>query len=302
MRLRLRVRPPASRSGTASIERTVELDVPAGGILVGRRVGLEVTLPFLTVSSQHARIEHREATFWVEDLGSANGTTYGGRTLEPRVPVAVRLGDVVQFGDVAVTFVAAPQAGVATGSGERPESTATLARRLVADLFGATRAAEVPELVIEGPGGPKRTVRFEWIGAVIRVGRAPSCDVVLTDDGVSREHAAFDRRADGVVVRDLGSKNGVSVGGQRAHGEVRLRDGDEAVVGGTRFLVQDPEDRYLRQMEEGGDAVSAPVRATAPIEANAPPAAAPGAGRAIMLIAAGVLLCVASLVAWLALG
>jgi FHA domain len=55
---------------------------------------------------------------------------------------------------------------------------------------------------------------------------------------------------EGVFVRDLGSKNGVKVAGEQIAGERRLRDGDRVNVGAVTLRVDDPEDRYPRQMEQ----------------------------------------------------
>jgi pSer/pThr/pTyr-binding forkhead associated (FHA) protein len=85
--------------------------------------------------------------------------------------------------------------------------------------------------------------------------------LVVPDDDISREHAEFERRWDGVFVRDLGSKNGVLLMGERVASERRLSDGDVLRLGQTTFRLDDPEDRYLRQLEEvegrAGQAVTA---------------------------------------------
>jgi predicted component of type VI protein secretion system len=74
--------------------------------------------------------------------------------------------------------------------------------------------------------------------------------LVVPDDDISREHAEFERRWDGVFVRDLDSKNGVLLMGERLAGERRLSDGDVLRLGQTTFRLEDPEDRYLRQLQE----------------------------------------------------
>jgi len=51
--------------------------------------------------------------------------------------------------------------------------------------------------------------------AVVRVGKAPDNDIVLDDDTVSRHHLTVARVPEGLLVRDLGSTNGVRVGGAR---------------------------------------------------------------------------------------
>ena len=47
------------------------------------------------------------------------------------------------------------------------------------------------------------------------VGRNASCQLSLDDPLVSRRHATFIVHADAVTVEDLGSRNGVSVNGER---------------------------------------------------------------------------------------
>jgi len=49
----------------------------------------------------------------------------------------------------------------------------------------------------------------------IRVGKAPDNDLVLPDDTVSRHHCEVERRAEGVLVKDLGSTNGTRIAGSK---------------------------------------------------------------------------------------
>ncbi len=74
-----------------------------------------------------------------------------------------------------------------------------------------------------------RVVRLEESEAV-RVGRAAPADVIIEDPSLSRCHARFERRTDGVWVTDLQSTNGVRVGGEKVQ-EVRLVPGSAVVLG-----------------------------------------------------------------------
>ena len=55
------------------------------------------------------------------------------------------------------------------------------------------------------------------------VGRSKTCDLYLKVDELSREHASFTRGWNGVVVRDLGSKNGILVNGHPHQGAAPRR-------------------------------------------------------------------------------
>jgi hypothetical protein len=58
------------------------------------------------VSRRHARITVRGVLFFVEDLGSANGTIINGSMrLTPQEPYLLANGDVIQIGETALKFV-----------------------------------------------------------------------------------------------------------------------------------------------------------------------------------------------------
>lgn len=72
------------------------------------------------------------------------------------------------------------------------------------------------------------------------VGTLDSNDVVVDGEGVSRVHAAFERFGDAWCVRDLGSRNGTFVNGERVIGERALHAGDEILLGRLRLLFRGP--------------------------------------------------------------
>jgi hypothetical protein len=116
---------------------------------------------------------------------------------------------------------------------------------------GDGQAGELPRLVIEGGPCHGLALGLEKQGHAYKIGRSSGCHMVIADDDMSREHAEIERRWDGVFVRDLGSKNGVLLGGERLAGERRLADGDVVEMGQTRFVLDDPNDRHLRQVQDG---------------------------------------------------
>ena len=68
------------------------------------------------------------------------------------------------------------------------------------------------------------------------IGRNPTTDVTLLDEGASREHAivAWDAAAGAYTIEDLQSTNGTRVNGKRVR-TATLADGDLIQVGHTRF-------------------------------------------------------------------
>lgn len=59
-----------------------------------------------------------------------------------------------------------------------------------------------------------------------RIGRSPEAELVLGSPRISKLHAEIDANGRGYIVRDLGSRNGTFVNGERVSGERMLAQGD----------------------------------------------------------------------------
>src|SRR3954464_12684397 len=68
------------------------------------------------------------------------------------------------------------------------------------------------------------------------VGRSANCQVTLDDPLVSREHARIRIQGASAVLQDLGSRNGVQLGGQPIDRTAPLSNGDRIRIG-TQELV-----------------------------------------------------------------
>ena len=73
-------------------------------------------------------------------------------------------------------------------------------------------------------------ITHELIGDLIRIGRAPSNDVVIDDPTVSAQHASLTKSASGYRLKDLGSTNGTQINGVSI-ADAELNDGSEIRFG-----------------------------------------------------------------------
>ena len=69
------------------------------------------------------------------------------------------------------------------------------------------------------------------------IGRASDCHLKPRSELISRYHCTILSEEAYVAVRDLGSKNGVYVNGERVVGEQELKNGDKLMIGPLEFEV-----------------------------------------------------------------
>lgn len=71
---------------------------------------------------------------------------------------------------------------------------------------------------------------------IMLFGRHEECDIQLNSKKVSRRHCCLAQVKDYLVVRDLGSTNGIRINGERVV-EGKLIPGDELQIGNFRYQV-----------------------------------------------------------------
>lgn len=85
----------------------------------------------------------------------------------------------------------------------------------------------MPHLIVRQPGQMPVTLP---LGHRLRVGRHEQNDLVLDDARVSREHAVFECTEQAITIRDLDSRHGTFVNGERIATKT-LTDGDQVQLG-----------------------------------------------------------------------
>lgn len=85
--------------------------------------------------------------------------------------------------------------------------------------------------------------------SMIVVGRHPQCDARLDSLRVSRHHCCMSHDHGEVVVRDLGSTNGIRINGQRVEFG-RLRTGDELSIAHIRYRLDNGNGHEATVMDD----------------------------------------------------
>ena len=234
-------------------------------LVLGRDPSSGVSLADAKVSRRHARVVRREETYWLEDLGSANGVILDGLPLSGRALISA--GSAAEIGDCKLHFVVA--------SGQEPKSQAP------------SRYAS-PDGLAAGGGGTRfalRVVDGELLGQsfVLNlnetiVGRGEDADVTLEVASISRRHAVIRQHgADSVLVEDLGSANGTFVGDLAIEQERVLRVGEQIRFGALLLeltVVQQTKPLARRSTPPLQSADSDPPPVAKPTQPASAPAAA----------------------------
>ncbi len=100
------------------------------------------------------------------------------------------------------------------------------------------------EVTLEFTADTGQPVIFKLDKPALTVGRGPDSDIVISTsipnaDTVSKHHARLRRDQDDYIVRDLGSRNGLTVNGRQTL-ENLLQDGDQLGFGTAKAVFHRP--------------------------------------------------------------
>jgi predicted component of type VI protein secretion system len=96
------------------------------------------------------------------------------------------------------------------------------------------------------------------------IGRSPECQLSLDDPLVSRKHALLVVSPESVLIKDLGSRNGVVVNGTKIDTSRVLLDGDRIVIGSQEMTIMSrpaaTSPQYVRRTTTGAQTLSSMSR------------------------------------------
>ena len=97
------------------------------------------------------------------------------------------------------------------------------------------RRREEPVVLLEDTASGLSIPVLYWENSI---GRSKSCDIVLPDSTVSRDHAVLMRRESGWMITDTNSKAGTMVNGKPIQGRARLVPGDVISIGSSSLMLK----------------------------------------------------------------
>lgn len=211
-------------------------------VLLGRDASADVTIDAgaAVVSRRHAEIRRQaDGSFMIFDLNSFNGTLVNDQRITQ--PIRLQNGDFIQLGagGPILRFTDQPDALV---SGPSPDagvpSQFDLSRSVVIEESGALRTLvyRAAEAQVAQPAPSSTAVMLLFQRTFdgkrkLSVGRAPHCDIHLDGLLISKRHARFIKTAQGVMIEDAGSTNGVYVNGERVAGRRPVGNQDVITIG-----------------------------------------------------------------------
>jgi pSer/pThr/pTyr-binding forkhead associated (FHA) protein len=259
------------RSGSAgrkdqSVESfSITFDAPV--IVIGRGDSSEVRLPDPSVSHRHATIRQRGTDYILIDEGSTNGTFMGGVKLGAHASRILKHKDMARVGRIWIEF----RFDAALAPAQTALATKELALALVARALEAQGELARPRIAIVD--GPDRgaSLELDEAGRGYIIGRGSDADLPLEDTDASRRHVQVVRRAEQLMVRDLGSKNGVELGGRRLDDRDHVwKVGEELRIGQNVLAYQYGAANALAELERAADEKLRPDEPLAPPDMEKP--------------------------------
>lgn len=176
---------------------------PDQPVLIGRSKQCALRLDASDISARHARIGYENGHFWVEDLGSTNGTFVNKQQISGRVPLEAGV-PVVLGRDVSIMGASGEEQIRRAVQLPEPEAVEAVEPQRYPVLVSASEVARPARMVIAP-------------GSVISVGRDPSSDLWLGAPHVSRRHLEIVSSPEGVVTVTDHSTNGTAYDGGVLH-------------------------------------------------------------------------------------
>lgn len=189
---------------------------------IGRAQDNDIVIENLAISRNHAVVKFGEEDhYFIEDLGSSNGTLINGNKVKRQ---EIQDKDVITVGKHELFFY-----------NHRANESELQKPELSIDKTVLVQPA-APKATLQVNKGRQKDLEFTIDSPLTTIGRGTDNDIRLTDWFVSKNHAQIERREGRFVLRDLDSWRHTTVNGEIIEQTI-LHDGDEIQFGPTVKLA-----------------------------------------------------------------
>ena len=171
--------------------------------VIGSRSRVHVQLNSRTISRTHAILGRDDGGVFIRDLASRTHVLVNGQQVRE---ADLYDGDLVKIGSFEFRY----------------------SDKRASPLLSQSKRAPDAAVEVEGRSRP-----IEFAGRVLLIGRKPECDISQTEASVSNCHAVIFDVNGQRMIRDLGSRTGTYVNGERIH-QSPLAIGDLRSASATR--------------------------------------------------------------------
>lgn len=188
----------------------------------------DVVIKDVSISREHARIYMRNSNYFIQDMGSTNGTSIDGKTLNIGVEAEIFSGSVLRLGNLSLIFSHDELA-----LSDKPDDSYSAGNWL---LSGFDRTGNTIQYRLDANPEVNQSDKFI---SICKIGRSSSCDFTINDDSISREHAVICKNVNGqLAIIDLGSSNGTYVDKIKVGREpVPIMQSQKVTIGSTELFV-----------------------------------------------------------------
>lgn len=212
-------------------------EVPLTGVqllTIGRKEGNDLVIDNPAISGSHAQIVQEEENFFIEDLGSTNGTYVNGQKITRHI---LKSSDTVLIGNHTIEFFS-EKPGEAESPKPAPRARSMGETMIIAPaeqkiIMAATEKMEVLGgfIIIQGDTDKKEYLLKDRITTI---GKDAAALIPLKGFFAPKVAALVNRRKDGYFISPSSGKD-LKINDQKVTQRYDLKDGDMVEIGDLKM-------------------------------------------------------------------
>lgn len=214
-------------------------------ISFGRADTNSVPLESTGVSRKHAVIIPSGGAFFIKDAGSKGGTLVNGIKVPHAEKYILKHNDIITIENFDIKFLLIDE--MLNQSFNDVTDSDILEVKLLKKVLKALDRESIPSIeVLNGVAEGKKAFLTDDVEE-ITIGRDPMCDFPIEEYVISRKHAKIIKKWGGIVIENMGSKNGVFLNNRKVEEEA-LHDGDRIALGTIVLMFRNPKEVDVNEL------------------------------------------------------